>query len=279
MAWITEDMSPDVVIDRVEMWDRHPPLYVLLVGTWRTAAGDSRIALRFWAIMSGLLTTALVYRIGADAFGADVSGARTARYGALLFAVLNMAVYYAQEIRAYSALMLAVCLMTLFFVRYLRRPRVSLLVGYALSVALMLYTVYLGVLVLAVQGVIALLWRGPWRAKLRLGAAVAAAFVLFAPWLVVILRQRDRVQGGIEGAPGTYATTLDSVRTLSEFLFGSQLALVGGLYLLGAWFLLRQRIMIHHRGHCNLTPRPPLQYTERGSRQRASSPLRVWRGD
>ena len=177
MAWITSDLDVDTVMDRVEQWDRHPPLYVFWIGEWRTLAGDSRIALRFWAIMSGLLSTALVYRIGADAFGASAG-----RYAALLYAVLHMAVYYAQEIRGYGALMLAVCLMSLFFLRYLRRPhgrtRRILLVGYALSVALMLYTVYLGLLVLAVQGVITLLWRGAWRHKFRLAGAVAAAFVL-----------------------------------------------------------------------------------------------------
>jgi mannosyltransferase len=233
MAWITSDLHFDTVIDRTEQWDRHPPLYVFWLGEWRTVAGDSRIALRFWAIMSGLLSTALVYRIGADWFSASA-----ARYAALLYAVLHMAVYYAQEIRGYGLLMLAVCLMSFFFLRYLRRPRRAWLIGYTLSVTLMLYTVYLGLFVLAVQGLIALIWRGTWRQKFGLAGAVAAALVLFSPWLIVVLRQYDRVRSGIKGAPGTYDTTLANLRTLSEFLWGNQLALSAGLYLLGAAALL-----------------------------------------
>jgi 4-amino-4-deoxy-L-arabinose transferase-like glycosyltransferase len=233
MAWVTSDRDFDTVIDHVERWDRHPPLYVFWLAEWRTIAGDSRIALRFWAIMSGLLSTALVYRIGADWLGA-----RAACYAALLYAVLRMAVYYAQEIRGYGLLMLTICLMTFFFLRYLRRPRRVWLIGYTVSLALMLYSVYLGLLILAVQGVIALIWRGTWRQKLGLAGSVAAAFVLFSPWLIVFLRQYDRVRAGIKGAPGTYDTTLVNLRTLSEFLWGDQLALTGGLYLLGAGALL-----------------------------------------
>jgi mannosyltransferase len=232
MAWITSDLDFDTVIDRAEQWDRHPPLYDFWVGEWRTIAGDSRIALRFWAIMSGLLSTALVYRIGADVWNVPA-----ARYAALLYAVLHMAVYYAQEIRGYGLLMLSVCLMTFFFLRYLRRPRDGWLIGYALSVALMLYTVYLGVLVLAVQGLITLVWRGTWRQRFKLAGAVAAGFVLFTPWLIVLLRQSDRVRAGIKGAPGSYDTTLANLRTLAEFLWGDQLALAAGLYLLGVWWI------------------------------------------
>jgi 4-amino-4-deoxy-L-arabinose transferase-like glycosyltransferase len=235
MAWITSDLDFHTVIDRAEQWDRHPPLYDFWVGEWRTVAGDSRIALRFWAIMSGLLSTALVYRIGADAWNE-----RAARFAALLYAVLHMAVYYAQEIRGYGLLMLSVCLMTFFFVRYLRHPRNRWLIGYALSVALMLYTVYLGVLVLAVQGLITLVWRGTWRQRFKLAGAVAAGVALFAPWLIVLLRHTDRVRAGIKGAPGTYDTTLANLRTLATFLWGDQLALTAGLYLLGVWWMVRK---------------------------------------
>ncbi len=235
MTWLTSDLDFDTVMDRAERWDRHPPLYAFWIGGWRTIAGESRIALRYWAIMSGLLSTALVYRIGADGFG-ESSG----RYAALLYAVLRMAVYYAQEIRGYGTLMLAVCLMSFFFLRYLRRPRGIWLVGYALSTALMLYTVYVGLLVLAVQGVITLLWRGAWRHKFQLAGAVMVAGGLFAPWIIVLLRQYERIQVGIKGAPGTYTTTADHVHTLAGFLWGNQLALVGGLYLLGVWWIAKR---------------------------------------
>jgi 4-amino-4-deoxy-L-arabinose transferase-like glycosyltransferase len=235
VAWITGETDPGAMVDKIEVWDRHPPLYVFWLAGWRQIAGDSRIALRFWAIASGLLATALVYRIGADTFGAQAG-----RYAALLFATLGMAIYYSQEIRDYGWLMLSVCLMSFFFLRYLSRPRGWLLVGYALSLALMLYTVYLGALVVAIQGGIALLWRGARRDKLRLGMAWIAAGLLFAPWLIVVLRQFDRVHTGIRDAPGTYATTLDNTRLLIGFLWGGQWALTGALFLWGAALVVRR---------------------------------------
>ncbi|MBN1564490.1 MAG: glycosyltransferase family 39 protein, partial [Anaerolineae bacterium] len=230
MTWITGDLDFDTVLDRAEIWDRHAPLYVFVVGGWREIAGDSRIALRFWAIMSGIVATALVYRMGADALGQQVG-----RYAALLFAILQMAVYYGQEIRGYGWLIMAVCWMAFFFLRYLRHPRPLWLVGFTLSVTLMLYTVYLGVVILAVMGLVTLVWRGAWRHRLALLGAVLVGVALFTPWLLVILRHHERVQSGVKGAPGTYATTWENLRILGEFVWGEQLALMLALWVLGAW--------------------------------------------
>lgn len=240
-TWVTDTPDLHTILDRNEEWDRHPPLYFVWLRGWRSLAGESRMTLRFWAIAGGLLSAALVYRTGADWLDR-----RSGAYGALLFAVLDLAVYYGQEIRDYSWLVLAVCLMSLLFLRYLRRPRPWLLVAYTLSVALMLYTVYLGLLVVAVQGVIGLLiWRGSWRDKARLVAAWIAAALLFAPWLTVLVKQYDKaynnVSVGITDFPGSYDTTFDTLVPLSELVFSSQLALGGGLYLLGVAALIRRR--------------------------------------
>lgn len=236
VAWATADPDLAEVFDRIEEWDRHPPLYAFTLATWRQVAGDSRIALRWWAIAAGMLSTAVIYRIGADWLGRGA-----ASYAALVFAVLGMAVYYGQEIRDYGWLVLAVSLMSLFFLRCLRRPHPAWLAGYVLSIVFMLYTVYLGLLVLAVQGIVWLIWRAPWREKLRLAGAWIAAAILFVPWLVVLLGQYDRgynsVSQGISGFPGSYETALDTLRPVAELLLGSQLALTGGLFALGAWGL------------------------------------------
>ena len=235
VTWATDDPNFRVIFDKVEEWDRHPPLHVFTIGAWRQVAGDSRIALRWWAIAAGLLSTALVYRTGADGFG-RAAGC----YAALLFAVLEMAVYYGAEIRDYGWLVLAVCLMSFFFLRLLRHPRPALWIGYVLSIAFMLYTVYLGLLVLAVQGLILL--RVGWRAKLYIVTGWIAAAALFIPWLIVLWRQYDRgynsVSEGISGFPGSYDARLATLQPLAEFLLGSQLALLGGLFLFGAWVLL-----------------------------------------
>lgn len=240
-AWASSAPTVGEMLDRVEAWDRHPPLTFLVLYAWRDAAGDSRLALRFWSILTGLVSTALVYRLGADEFGH-----RTARVAALLFAVLDLPVYYAQEIRHYSWLVLSACLMSLLFLRYVRRPARGLLVAYGLSIVFMLYTLYLGLLIVAVQGLVGLVvWRGSRRDKLGLVAAWGAAAILFVPWLIVLAGQFDRgynsVNEGIGGFPGSLATSWPALRRVVELAFGGQWALTAGAAVLGLGALIRSR--------------------------------------
>src|SRR3954471_9525844 len=69
--------------------DRHPPAYFLALSAWSSLTGDSRLALRYLSMMIGLLTVALVYRMGRDGYGH-----RAGLYAALLMAVLSMPIYY-----------------------------------------------------------------------------------------------------------------------------------------------------------------------------------------
>ena len=101
-AWATSEADLRVTFERVEEWDRHPPLYHFTLVGWRVVAGDSRLVLRFWSIMSGLIACSLVYRLGADWLSR-----RAAWIAVLLFAVLDLAVYYAQEVRPYGWLVIA----------------------------------------------------------------------------------------------------------------------------------------------------------------------------
>jgi Dolichyl-phosphate-mannose-protein mannosyltransferase len=203
------------------------------LSAWESVTDDSRLALRFLSIAAGILTVALTYRVGTDLFGQ-----RTGLYGALLLSVLPMAVYYSQEVRDYGWLTASVTLMTLLFLRYLRRPRRRQLIAYSLSVALMVYTLYFGVLFLVVHGSVGLLvWRASSRKKAGLIGAWLAALVLYVPWLVVVVQQFQRLAGGIRNTPATIPEAVqESMRLM---LSGAAVPLVG-LYALGAWYVLRR---------------------------------------
>lgn len=235
-AWAASDDRVSVVEARLAD-DRHTPLYFITLSAWRQVAGDSRVALRYLAVLSGILSTAVIYRMSADIFSRRAGG-----YAALLFAVLGIAVYYAQEIRHYGWLVLSVCLMSLFLLRYLRHPRLKWLILYMVSVAFMLYTLYAGILMLAVQGgVVLLIWRGNWRDKVQLAASWMGAVLIGAPWMRTLFDQmRDMASSGaLSGNPTAYTTTLDNLITLTGFLLGGQVALLLGLYLLGTWHIVR----------------------------------------
>lgn len=236
--WATGDPSLRVMAQRL-INAPQPPLYYIGLSSWRAAAGESRIALRFPSIVGGLITVALVYRIGADVFGH-----RAALYGSLLFASLRIAVYYSQDIRYYGWLAAAVCVMSLFFVRYLHRPSRRRAILYALSVIAMLYTMYLGLSILAAQVVVGLaVWRGGWRAKAGLVGAWIVAASSCAPWAWTWLKESAHwmQSSGLKGSPFTYDTSLDSLVTLVGFLLGGQIALLGAQYGIGLWEMARRR--------------------------------------
>ncbi len=239
-AWATRD--PAQVVGIVAA-DRHPPLYFAALSLWRQAAGDSHLALRFLSIAAGVLTAAVVYRLGGDAFGR-----RAGLFAALLFAALPVAVYYGGEIRHYSWLTLFTALAWLVLLRWLKRPRRGLWAAYVLLAAAMLYTLYFAAFALVAQGVVAfiiLARKGVARqtpalkqSGLLVGAWVAAG-VLYLPWGYVILTQQAGIlRGGITGAPGTLPP--GDVLAVLQTVFGLHVAIPLAAFALGVGWLVRQ---------------------------------------
>jgi hypothetical protein len=245
-TWAISEPTFGAVVDAVAA-DRHPPLYFIALAYWSRLAGDSHLALRFPALLVGVLTCALVYRVGADTFGRTARPGRedVAWYGMLMFALLPSAVYYAQEIRHYGWFVGAVTGSSFLFLRVLRTPRPRILFFYALSVALMGYILYFAVWVALLHALFALvLWRGDvaanWRTsnadRLKVAAAWLVAFVLYIPWLYVIATQQWAIlTTGITAAPGSFTSRLPDVLALLELLMGGGLALTAGLYVVGFW--------------------------------------------
>jgi hypothetical protein len=249
-AWATSDPAQAISIVAA---DRHPPLYFAALSLWRQVAGDSHLALRFVSIVSGLLTVAIVYRLGADVFGR-----RAGVFAALLFAALPAAVYYTQELRHYGWLALFTALSWLILLRYLRRPRGGLWLGYVLSVAAMLYTLYFSVFMLAAQGMTVLLAVGagvyerrrqddllgcPDKHPIKMLAGVISAWVaagaLYLPWINVILTQQAGILGGgIAGAPGTLIPA--DIIPILQIVLSAQVAMPLAAFVVGLVFLLRR---------------------------------------
>ena len=211
--------------------DRHPPAYFLALSAWSSLAGDSHLGLRFLSVAFGLINVALVYRLALDWFGQWA-----AVYAALLFSVLSVPIYFAQEVRNYGLLAFSVTLMTFFLLRYLRHPRWKWLALYVVAVTLMLYTQFIGLAVLGLQGLFALfLWRGSLRHKAYLIGAWIIILILYLPWLPVTVTQvmANFHAGGFNDSVGHTAYTLPDFLRVLDTLFDGQLALLGGVSLLG----------------------------------------------
>lgn len=236
--WVSQDVAAVQIMARLAD-NHHPPAYFLSLAAWQSLVGDSRVALRMLSVLSGVLTVAVIYRAGVDAFGRGAG-----LVAAALFATFEQAVYYGQSMRHYGWLTLSVSLMVLFFLRVLCRPTRGVLIAYALSVAFGLYTMYLAALVAGLQALVGLfVWRGTLRQKRDLLLAYVGAGLLVLPWLVyAIPGQWHKVEVGVIGGyHNSFDTTPQHILDMSDILFGGQFALGAGLFVLAAWAILRAR--------------------------------------
>ncbi|MCB9460565.1 MAG: glycosyltransferase family 39 protein [Anaerolineaceae bacterium] len=243
-TWFVHDGDPVNTVIRL-LNDRHPPLYFIVLAMWQSVAGNSHLALRLPEIWMGIIGTAVVYRLAADVFDR-----RVGLYAALLFSVLDVAVYYSQEVRHYGWFMTVGVWTSLTFVRYLRNPSGRRWLIHSLSVVILAYSHYFGVFLMAIQVVFGIfLWRTSYQQKLRLMGAWVFAAVLYLPWLPVVYLSLGSFERGVGGFPGSYGSSLDDFMTLITMLFGGQLALLGSMYLLavfnmGRWNLERLYLIV-----------------------------------
>lgn len=168
----------------------HLPGYFLLLHLWLPWAGDHDFALRFLSLWPGVVSVALIYRLGGD-LGCRRAGVTAA----LLLATSGFQIWYAQEARMYTWLLATSLLAMLALWRLLevdgrRRNRWGWGVLYALATAATVYLHLFGALVPLAQAVFVIGWAVSgqhWRGFGRWLAAAAGALLLFAPWLPRVL--------------------------------------------------------------------------------------------
>lgn len=233
-VWASERVYE--VIPRIAE-DRHPPLYFGALALWQEAAGMSRPALRMLSVFSGLITAAILWRVGRRVFDE-----RTAVIGVLLFAIMPVAVYYTREIRHFGWLLMTVSASSWAFLRVLHRPTLPRYTLYAVSVALIMYTLYMGFFVIIAQVIAALfVWRGSLADKAKFIGAWALALGLFAPWLFVFLRyQLPLMSVGIAGSGNVTGFAVDKLYGLLRDTLGNGLPLLIVGWGLAAMLLVRR---------------------------------------
>ncbi|GAB4412834.1 MAG: hypothetical protein Kow00106_07560 [Anaerolineae bacterium] len=211
--------------------DQHPPLYFVLFRLWRTVAGEGEFAGRYLGVLAGMIAVAGTYQLGRALFSPLAGVLAT-----LLLALADLPIDLAQEVRHYSLLLTFVVLSCLAYARWWRQPTRRNRIGYVLATLAMLYTHYLGLYVLGVQGLHLLLTRRS-GGRLAEGVLLMGAVGLgFGPWLPVLIDQ-NRVrwdnplyyQNALPNSPETF-------RMVRTALLGHHYVLLGSLILLGmAW--------------------------------------------
>ena len=174
-SWAVAQRSFDQIA-RDAAADIHPPGYYWLLKLWAGPAGFSAWGLRSLSALAGLLSVAVVYRIGRE-MAADAAGNsyKFALLAAFLAALSPFQVYYSQEARMYALLTLegSVLMWSLLAMRRrvasqgLRRPVARYAALYLLAAAAGLWTHYIFALLMAAAGGAAVWWWLGSRERLR----------------------------------------------------------------------------------------------------------------
>ncbi len=187
-AWAIRSPYVRDMLQRVEA-DVHPPLYFLMVGTLGRFAGDSVLALRWPSTLFSLIGLAATYALGKQLFDR-----RTGIIALVLLGTASFFVYYAREARMYSLLMALAAIATLLYVRWRAKPSLWRAIPYSLAMAVLLYTHYAGMFIIASHILHVIITHFFSRTRLRdkwfmLPLPYVAATFLFSPWLPTFLTQ------------------------------------------------------------------------------------------
>ena len=165
----------------------HPPIYFLGVAPWREVFGSSEFALRgysvAWSIVAVVATMLFAFEVG--------KSRRVALWAGWLTALSPLSVYFAQEARMYTQASALVALSSWALAAWMSRSgegrrTVGWAVIYVLSVAALLLTQYVGLVVALAQGIaVIVVFLRRRNMGLLVGYAMAALAVtlLFLPWL------------------------------------------------------------------------------------------------
>jgi mannosyltransferase len=170
------------IIPTLVVIDVHPPLYFLLMKAWVGLAGTSEAALRFPSALASVVSVLLTYCVMRR-----MAPERVSLLGALLAGVSPFAVMAGQEARMYALLEMLTLASTLAVILSVERGGAWRWAAYAVLAAAMIYTHYLGIIILAAHG-LWIVWFN--RAHLRAWLlATGGTIVLYGPWIPSLWHQ------------------------------------------------------------------------------------------
>lgn len=164
---------------------QHPPLYYVMVRLWAQVFGDSSTGVRSLSAIISLLIFPSVYWLCLELFESPSVG----WVAMALVAVSPLQLYFAQEARQYSLWMVEIIVSSAALLRAIRQENKINWAVYTLTLALGLYTHLFTVLVMISHGIYAVIQQQFRFSKTLLNYILAtiAAFLMFLPWLIVLI--------------------------------------------------------------------------------------------
>jgi mannosyltransferase len=161
-----------------------PPLYVVFAHAWVEIFGTSEQATRSLSAILGVASIGLLYVVGRELFDR-----RVAIISSFFMAISEFQIWYSQDFRYYPLMVLLTLLSFLFYVRALKSGKRIDWGLYVVASILLFYTHYLGILLLAAQGLyFAVRWIRtrrdlvPWLfAQMVIAVGVGATIISYLP--------------------------------------------------------------------------------------------------
>ncbi|MFN8563880.1 MAG: glycosyltransferase family 39 protein [Anaerolineae bacterium] len=211
--------------------ERHPPLYFMLLHLWIGVTGSSVVGLRMFSALASLISVAAVVPL-AKLLRRSRSRAEYLLIpilAALLLALNDSEISLAQEVRMYALRTLLALGSVFFYIYWARRPSVKRGLLWAITLAALYHTHYLGLYMPVIEGLHALIFL---RGRRRLAAIgwLALSGALFAPWFILYGFGQRNVDPGV----GSFlVTSWETARDLGFKYFSQMWPLMIGLLLFG----------------------------------------------
>jgi len=191
---ISHKSLPEIVEETSK--DVHPPLYYFALHYWIKLFGDSEFSSRLLSAVFGTLAILMIYCLSVLLFEHA-----TGLLASLLLALSPFNIAFSQEARMYTLFILLALLSIYFFIKVLESRSPFALAAYVLSSALLLYTHVYSLFVIIAQNLywLSLLFisretfKRTWKRWLL---AQTLVFLLFLPWLSILVQQVSHVQKG-----------------------------------------------------------------------------------
>lgn len=207
------------------------PLYSPLMRVWIALTGDSAFAMRYFSLLWGVLSVALLYMLAKR-----LVDERSAVWGALLMALSPYMVWYAQEIKMYTWVPMLVLLALYALDRACVRPGWRWWVTVLVATSLAFYSHLLAALLIPVE--VLWFWLHPRRWEGAWGGGAITLALLTLPYLPMLgwvapLLLAERETGYPAYSLGQMTTTLFGGWTLgvSQSLSGGPLPFYVALFL------------------------------------------------
>jgi Dolichyl-phosphate-mannose-protein mannosyltransferase len=220
------------------MHERNPPGYYLMLNLWGAAVGWSGLAGRMLSLFAGLLSVALVYRLGRD-----LVSSRMGMGAAVMLGMSAFFVYYLHELRVYTIYALFTTLIIWLYWQMVNRENlgIALQTLYVLTIVGLLYTYYLNALILVALGLYHLLFARKSRHWWRLILLTIIGGLFFLPQIGLLLDATERASEVVAVA-ALDAPTI--VATIAAEFSNYSVALLGFLLLCGLTLRLRSARLI-----------------------------------